>query len=544
MTRFISTDTVLLKQLFSGTFKFRLPWFQRAYAWQTTEVGRLLSDLTRAAEDPVKAPHYLLGTVVVARKSDEASTAIVDGHQRTMTLTLMFAVLRDLEAKAEVKAALHRLIARDGFHFMPQDGCAVLCRDFVQSHNATLKDYDEDTAELSETELNILENRNFLKAEFTKRGIDADKRRKLATYLIENCWVILHLFNDESEAWNSIQIEEQTRHEFSSAALAKASLTSVMPAADRIRVAQLWEQCEARLPGEDIFNLLEHMRGMKLRKISTQPLEAEIAQLYGLNRGGVAFMENEMLPMVAQVQSIRSGEVGTGQTRTEVAGSLQRMSWVDQQVYIPAALHWIAKRGTGGETAAFFRRLERLVWLMRISGYEGQKKQGRIYSILDEIDAGLQVDQMKSLDIERGLIEATLTNLRSENFDRKHYCKAVLRRISIALGSDSGPPCPKDCTLEHILPRGRKMPKPWRGIITGRSVKSLAHQLGNLTFLSEKDNHAADNEAWEVKRGIYSSSSFILSKELHEVQRWDAAAIKERTERLIRILLGAWNIQL
>jgi hypothetical protein len=75
-------------------------------------------------------------------------------------------------------------------------------------------------------------------------------------------------------------------------------------------------------------------------------------------------------------------------------------------------------------------------------------------------------------------------------------------------------------------------------------VKSYAHQLGNLTFLSEIENHSADNKSWEEKRAIYARSNFILSRELQEVGRWDTAAIRARTERLIRILLGAWDIQL
>ena len=544
MPGFIAADVVLLKTLFSGAYQFRLPWFQRAYAWEGAEVGRLLTDLINASNGAAKKPHYLLGTVVVAKKPGNTSTALVDGHQRTMTLTLLFSVLRDLEAKADIKSALHGLIGSSAYHFVPQDGCAELCRDYVQAHNATIRDYDDDTAELSETEINILENRNYLKREISRRGLDADKRRVLARYLMENCWVILHAFDDEAEAWSSIKIEEETRHEFSPAAIAKSSLTSVMPTSDRRRASQLWEQCETLLSGEDIYFLLEHMRSLHLRRPSNQPLETEIAQIFGLNKSGIKFMENEMLPLAIRLQALRSGEIGSGQSRAEVTQCLQRMGWVDAQVYVPPALHWLSKRGDGGETAAFFRKLERLVWLMRVAGLEGQKKQARTFSLLRELDAELPLERMQSLDADRPLIDAVLTNLRSENFDRKQYCKAVLRRISIALGADSGAPCPKHCTLEHILPRAKKPPKPWRGIISGRSVKSYAHQLGNLTFLTEPDNHSADDRSWEEKRAIYAKSDFILSRELHEVERWDTAAIRTRTERLIRILLGAWDIQL
>ncbi len=192
---------------------------------------------------------------------------------------------------------------------------------------------------------------------------------------------------------------------------------------------------------------------------------------------------------------------------------------------------------------AFFNRLERLVWLMRISGLEGPTKRGRMFKLLQEIDSGASVNQLQSLQIERSLINEALKSLRSLTFDRKQFARPVLRRISIALGADSGSCCPVECTLEHILPQGKRAASSWRSIFTGKPAKSYSHQLGNLTFLSAKDNHAADNRPWEEKRAIYARSQFVLSKELMELQIWDGPAIDARTERLVRVLIGAWDIQ-
>ena len=48
MQDYISVRVLSLSELFSETFRFRLPYFQRAYAWHTVEVSRLLANVLEA----------------------------------------------------------------------------------------------------------------------------------------------------------------------------------------------------------------------------------------------------------------------------------------------------------------------------------------------------------------------------------------------------------------------------------------------------------------------------------------------------------------
>lgn len=201
MHELISVQVIPLKDLFSDAFHFRLPYFQRAYAWQTGEVGRLLSDITEAMRAGQRG--YLLGKLVVAKKKGQPETALVDGHQRVMSLTLLFAVLRDIESDPQVQERLHGFIRGADVRLSPQEAMAAISDRYVQAPGATAIEPEEDLALLSETERNIVENRNYLRAELTSAQYPPDVRRALVAFLAERCCVIVSSVEDEDEAWPS-----------------------------------------------------------------------------------------------------------------------------------------------------------------------------------------------------------------------------------------------------------------------------------------------------------------------------------------------------
>lgn len=543
MAEFISAKVVTIRELFSGEYRFQLPWFQRAYAWDSAEAGRLLTHVLEASRNGNGQNPYFLGTLVVARGASGPETALIDGQQRIMTLTILFSVLRDLEGAPAEKAGIQSFISGESLRFEPQEGCASFCRRYVQMPGATLLPYEDDTEELSEAEANILENRDHLREQLTASGIDDGGRRKLFRYLADHCMVVLHNFKDSEEAWRWLQREEETQHHFNATDKAKTSLTLSMPARDREACSVIWDSCEALVGAGDLFELLQHIRLLKRRRSSSRPVEAELARSFEINKGGLAFMQNELQPAAERLDKLRAGKVGTGETRAATAGAIDRASWIDDQIWVPPALLWLQRRGESGETPQFFKRLERLVWLMRLAGLDDPKKQDRIIRLLANIDTAVPVAQMSALDIEATLKEAARKSLSSETFDRKHFVKPVLRLLCVTKGADPGPFDVCGATIEHILPQGTKSKAAWGNDFPAKVAKTCAHRLGNLTLLSTADNHLVANRSWADKRGIYVKSEYVLSREAGDLQRWTPDAVIQRTERLIQELFQFWDLR-
>ncbi len=546
MHEFISVHVIPLKELFSDAYHFRLPYFQRAYAWQTTEVGRLLSDITQAMQtERGQQRGYFLGKLMVAKKRGEPETALVDGHQRVMSLTLLFAVLRDLEDDPTLRARLHGFIRGADLRLSPQEVLARTCENLVQAPGATAIEPEDDIAELSETERNVIENRNHLRTELSNGGFTPAKRRELAAFLAERCCVIVSAVEDEDEAWSFLRTEEETRVEFSPSDRAKVSLLSIVPAGEREECQKIWDSCEALLGAADMHAMLGHLRTLKRRKLSGKPVEIDIAEMYKLNAqgNGLQLFAKQFLPAAERLARIRRGEVGTH--GRQISALAEQMRWLNTQTWVPAVLLWLSGERGDEETLLFFKRLERMIWLMKIAGYDPTKQHGRIVQLLADIERGTAAARMAELEVSAQLRDAALANLRSPTFDAKLYSGRVLRRISLALGDDPGPVERNTLTIEHILPRGFAAKSGWRHAFPSkRSVQSHAHRLGNLTFLTPADNQAAATLEWSDKRPILARSKFALSNRLGSTPAWTPDEITGRTEELIRLLFKDWELKI
>ena len=117
-----------LGQLFADPNFIHVPSYQRSFAWTREEAGRLLDDVAEAldASDAEHGGDYFLGPMlfiepdpptgrIAAWKAARTGRVhdVVDGLQRLTTLTILFCVLRDLDAEGSEPSS-ERLLAAIG----------------------------------------------------------------------------------------------------------------------------------------------------------------------------------------------------------------------------------------------------------------------------------------------------------------------------------------------------------------------------------------------------------------------------------------------
>jgi uncharacterized protein with ParB-like and HNH nuclease domain len=114
--KFVRVEALSLEQIFRERGHFWLPWYQRSYAWRDDNVKRLISDLLSAFRSPEQ--RYFLGYVSTATRDRINGSAIADGQQRLVTLSLLFAELRSRLEPGDVRDALgglpHPFLKRAG----------------------------------------------------------------------------------------------------------------------------------------------------------------------------------------------------------------------------------------------------------------------------------------------------------------------------------------------------------------------------------------------------------------------------------------------
>jgi hypothetical protein len=551
----MTSDVMPLGRLLDGRFRFRLACFQRAYAWRTEHVTRLLSDLRWAMQQSGRKRRYTLGRLMLAQHPGSADVELVDGHQRMLTLTTLFAVLRDLEADPKRADALHSLILDEAwsagdprrYRMLIQSTPAPLFERTVQQRGATDADPGTTREMLSETERNIVDNRDCIRSELLTPGTTEAFRRELADFLIEHCFVITVLVDDQDDAWEILSTEQNTRLAFSHADEAKSVILSAMPAEDHVAAAQLWEGCEGMLTPEDMYRLLCHIRAVcwRGRFQSSRPVETEIIERFGVATEGLKFMAEYLVPYADRLKDVRQGNVGRpGPEREAISRHLDFMTWVDPHAWMPAVLMWMKVNGSeGSDTVEFIRRLDRLVWLSKIAGVDPGVQETRLHHLLSEIEARTPVAAMGRLAIDGKLRAEAISNLRSASLAAKHYAGYLLRRLSHLSGGDPGPIVRDEVTIEHILPRNPHGCRDWLAIFRTPDGCKVHHQkLGNIVLLSGRENQLAGTRSWEEKRTILERSAFTLARAAADEPEWTAKTIARRTDSLINLLLESFDL--
>ncbi|MEY9137519.1 uncharacterized protein with ParB-like and HNH nuclease domain [Bradyrhizobium diazoefficiens] len=91
-------------KIFSDSYAFEIPPYQRPYAWEKEQAVELLTDLLEAMDNTeVSGGVYFLGSVVLIKSPADPKSLVVDGQQRLTTLTILISVLRDLTSNEEVR---------------------------------------------------------------------------------------------------------------------------------------------------------------------------------------------------------------------------------------------------------------------------------------------------------------------------------------------------------------------------------------------------------------------------------------------------------
>lgn len=77
--------------------------------------------------------------------------------------------------------------------------------------------------------------------------------------------------------------------------------------------------------------------------------------------------------------------------------------------------------------------------------------------------------------------------------------------------------------------------------VESRSRNALVRTSGNRTILTRSLSSSASNSAWTVKRKKLLTYSLLpISQMLAEREVWDEAAIRERSEVLLKLALRLW----
>jgi len=252
MNQSLGSAVIAVKDLLAKP-KLTIPVYQRPYKWTSHHVSQLFQDIDLHKNKQA----YRLGTLVFHLDDEnQGCLNIVDGQQRTLTLTL--AVLAIIETRIEAdKANEDRRIKRTDL----QNTLVTLKRSLEIFVSAVKFDSEVSQRNLHQNYLEI--KRHVSRAEFTENHID---------FLLNKCEVVTFTLTDVSEAFQFFDSQNSRGRDLEPHDLLKAfHLREFSEAENHLKAMTVshWEDLKtkalANLFGKYLYRIRQWTRGHSAR---------------------------------------------------------------------------------------------------------------------------------------------------------------------------------------------------------------------------------------------------------------------------------------
>jgi len=557
-----TAQTMPLGQLFASLHAINTPPYQRPFSWEQREASRLLDDLTAAMEgngDGGEIDEYFLGTMLFI----EAERAlrlpfsrqtrvleVVDGLQRLTTLTILFCVLRDLDAK-DAKKPHERLLAAIG---TGQGGTArprlslretdePCFRTHVRNAGATSIAPVSDTP--SPQEARIVEVRDHLHEAL--RDFDPAQRRRLADFLFDKCHVVVVSTTGIDRAHRIFTVLNARGKPLARNDILKADLLGGVPPAAMKNATQIWDRAESHL-GDEFENLFSHIRIIHARN-SPQVISG-IRNIAAVEGGGLPFIERILQPAAAVFDDILKSRHEGSPHSPRISSLLTYLGWLKgHSDWVPPVMQWwLGKGKDAAELAWFLGALDRLAYGLRILGHGAKRRAGRFGAVVHAIRTNRDMKSEASpLNLARDELRTIHHNLRDLHARSAPMAKLVLLRLNDHLAGSAQDVPFDDLSIEHLLPRKPGINGPWRDAFPDPVERDRhTESLGNLVLVTKAQNDKAGNLDFARKKEVLfkvaEAPTLPVNAYVRQQSQWTSQQIREREAELMRHLDQLWRI--
>lgn len=548
--------------LFGREFVFRIPTYQRPYAWEVQQAGELFDDLNAALGEvlPTKleqSPPYFLGSIVVIKADGSPDSEVVDGQQRLTTLTILLSALRaeiedpDLRSQLryliyEPENRLRRTPARYRLSLRTRDEEFFRARIQNDAGLDTIVSLNEGA--LSDSQRNLIRNARALRERV--RALPQERRVLLAQYLVARSFLVVVSTPTFESAYRIFSVLNDRGMDLSHADVLKADVLGGLAREDeREAYAAKWEEIEEDL-GRDAFrDLISYVRTIFVRKKVEKGVLAEVRENIKPASRPKWFLDEVIFPYADALDVIRSASYQSPGDATNINGLLRWLERIDNVDWVPPALVIVSTwQGAPDELERALSGLERLASLLMVGRADVNERINRYAALLAVFTASKDIEaactaMAPTADELRRARELANGDLYLNTRVRAY----VLLRLDAALAGSKVPNPQENPTVEHVLPQTPPAGSQWS--IWWPDEEELAswmHRLGNLLLLSRRKNSQAQNFEFDVKKNKYFStkggvSSFPLTTQVLQETEWTPAVVERRQTALLGVLEATWT---
>ena len=536
----IKSEKILAKEIFSKLW-FRIPEYQRPYIWGRDEIDDLIDDLIFAHEEKSKQEYFLGSFVYQSKKAGSTSgqkfdeNDLLDGQQRMTTLLILFACIRDLSDKPNVKKSCQQSIFQEGDDIdkIPERTRIVFAiREEVQNFvDRFIKAEDGTTkkAELEEysNKANDLSVRNIARAvlkirEDLSKLIGDDKNPlDLENFIrfIRNQLLLIYVATEDlDDAFRLFTILNNRGVPLRSSDILKSlNLGALTNEAEKKKYANLWEEAEGEL-GDDFDRFLNHIRTILLKDKARLNLLDEF--------------ENK-------IYHPREKDRSTGQIKLPLLKKGQdTFSLVSRYLEIYNTLLGGNNYDSTGCSFEFDNLIQVMLiglpstdWLPPLMCYFGRFRYVKLLNFLIQLDNRFssdwivqytptdRIERMNSIirTIENAnSVDEVFVTIRNLSFDEisfnqsvgaavygRRFTRYLLLKLDYLYADHSHRMSLASLSVEHVLPRNPKPVSQWYEDFTEEQRQQWTDRLGNLVLITTRKNTSLGNLDYSDKKKRY-----------------------------------------
>lgn len=546
-----------LQDIFCDKYVFKIPAYQRPYAWTTEQTSELLDDVLTACgdtNDVSERSPYFLGSIVLIKSPERREADVVDGQQRLTTLTILLATLRDIEGGG-YGAALDSRIRLNGdmvtntpdtYLLTPRERDETFFRNTIQKANATIN--LPPTASQSDSRRSIVGNAAYLREKLLE--LDSDQRRRLASFLIQRCYLVVVAASDQESAFRIFSVLNSRGLDLSPTDILKADIIGAIEIADRDRYTEIWEDLEDELGRARFVELFGHIRMIHRKQKMRGTLVAEFREFVPALSNPRNFVDVELRAYASAYDDILSQRIAVHTLADQINRHLKHLVRLDNFDWQPPAILMLAAdRETPQRILVFFRDLERLAYglfLLREDTTERIARYGRVIQAMEDgsaFDSGESPLQLTEEEKTR-----ILETLNGPIYSIKRLRLPILLRLDEAISDQAADYDHSIITVEHVLPQNPSQGSTWIESFPDEQLRAhWVHRLGNLVLLSRRKNAQASNWDFSIKKDRYFSATagvtnFALTNSVIHEGQWTIEVLERRQKQLVDRLSDVWRL--
>jgi hypothetical protein len=549
-----------LAKVFCGDYDFRIPNYQRPYAWGNDQAAELLNDLSDALDRDEDEP-YFLGSLVLIKDPREPAAEVIDGQQRLTTLTILFSALAALEEDAtnadlyrqhiiEKGNALQGLSSKPRLELRPKD--SAFFKKYIQEALTFDAILGLDPNQLTtDSQLAIRSNALLLHERLAEWS--AERRFELGKLLVNRTYLVVVSTPDLASAHRIFSVMNARGLDLSPADVFKAEVIGEIPDNLREAYAHKWENAEESLGRADFADLFLHIRMVFGRRRGRHELLKEFPEqvLNDFRPGKMTqFVDDELVPFTRADREIRDADyTHESDLADSVNAWFRRLVQLDNNDWRPPAL-WALRYHHGDPVFLdqFLRKLERLAASLLLQRIYTTPRVDRYAQLLRDLGTGSGLDA-RSFELDSGERELTWTMLDGDIYHLPPRVRRyLLLRLDGLISADDGMiQQPKYATIEHVLPQNPPQGSQWRRDFASAERAEWTHRLANLVLLNKQKNSEAANYEFEVKKNSYFTgksgiTTYALTTSLMACPEWTPDVLAARQADLLKRLSTEWGL--